>query len=85
MMQKYGSDSLSLMLRGIAKCYIKATNLGRIDLERALQISDDKNKPLIMYNLALLTQYQTDGLVDQATTLANPNTVLHISLKYLYF
>ena len=75
-MSKFHGDKLSFMLRGIAKCYIRATNLGRLDLERALNL--DPSNPLILYNLALVTKYMKDGYLDTAIEVCQHGTALGI-------
>ena len=73
-MSKFGGDTVSFMLRGIAKCYIRATNLGKLDLERALNL--DPSNPLVLYNIALVTKYMKDGYLDTAIELCQPDTAL---------
>ena len=81
LMKKYGQDSLSFMLRGVAKCYIKAINLGRIDLERALSSAKNSDKPLVLYNLALVSKYEDGGYLDQAIDLVKQYNILGVSLR----
>ena len=73
-MSKFGGDKLSFMLRGIAKCYIQATSLGKLDLERALNLNP--SNPLILYNLALVTKYMKDGYLDTAIEVCQLDTAL---------
>ena len=82
LMSKFGSDKESFMLRGIAKCYIRATNLGKLDLERALHL--DPRNPLILYNLALVTKYMKDGYLDTAIEVCQLDTALGTVTKNFF-